>query len=528
MKEASGTWFPGPFPRQANGLFALLEEPILQPMRRLIPPVLLLCSLSACGGDGGSTPAPTPTPTPTPGANSAPAFTSATAASVLENATVAYQATATDGDNDPLAFSISGGADAARFTINGAGQLSFVSAPNFELPADADANNVYAVTLSVSDGKTSVTRDVQVTVTNSKEGIAVHRIATGLSQPVQAFRVPNSDDELYVIEKAGRIYRLNVTTGAKTLEATVTNLATDGERGLLGLTTGPRAASGGLAAYVVATAADGAVELRQYGLNAATGAFDAPATPTVILSIPHAQNNNHNGGWLEFGPDGLLYWGIGDGGGGGDPNNNAQNTSSRLGKILRLALGPGGWGPASNSFAGAGDPYVFAYGLRNPFRNAFEGNDLIIGDVGQNAVEEIDIIGIVTAGANLGWRYLEGTRAFTGTAPPGLIAPKLQYTHGSGPLQGATIIGGRVYRGIIASIDGHYFFGDYISRHVWSVPYARLLAGPLLDGAGYELRDADLAPDAGTIDMPVAFNLDRAGRFYIVDLDGEIFRVDAS
>jgi glucose/arabinose dehydrogenase len=495
-------------------------------MRRLIPPVLLLCSLGACGGDGGST--PTPTPTPTPGTNSPPTFTSASTVSIVENSTQAYQASATDGDNDPLSYSIAGGADAARFTINGTGQLSFVSTPNFEQPADADANNVYAVTLSVSDGKTSVTRDVQVTVTNSKEGIVVHRIAMGFSQPVQAFRVPNSDDELYVIEKAGRIYRLNVTTGAKTLEATVSNLATDGERGLLGITTGPRTASGGLAAYVVATAADGAVELRQYGLNATTGAFDVPATPTVILSIPHAQNSNHNGGWVEFGPDGLLYWGIGDGGGSGDPNNNAQNTSSRLGKILRLALGAGGWGPASNGFTGAGDPYVFAYGLRNPFRNAFEGNDLIIGDVGQNAVEEIDVIGIGTAGANLGWHYLEGTHSFTGTAPAGLITPKLQYTHGSGPLQGASIIGGRVYHGAIASIDGHYFFGDYVSQHVWSVPYARLLSGPLLDGTGYELRDADLAPDFGTINMPVAFNVDRAGRFYIVDLDGEIFRVDAS
>ena len=517
---------PGAFSLPGNDLFASIGQPSLRPMRRLIPPVLLLCSLGACGSDGSPTPAPAPTPTPS--ANTPPVFTSPATASVVENSTQAYQATASDPDSDPLSYSITGGADAARFSINGTGQLSFIAAPNFELPSDADANNVYAVTLSVSDGKASATRDLQISVTNSKEGIAVHRVATGFSQPVQANPVPNSDDELYVIEKAGRIYRLNVTTGARTLEATVINLATDGERGLLGITTGPRTASGGFAAYVVATATDGAVELRQYGVNATTGAFDNPATPTVILSIPHAQNSNHNGGWVEFGPDGLLYWGVGDGGGGGDPNNNAQNTSSRLGKILRLALGSGGWGPASNGFTGASDPYVFAYGLRNPFRNAFEGNDLIIGDVGQNVVEEIDVIGIASAGANLGWHYLEGTHSFTGTAPSGLIAPKLQYTHGNGPLQGASIIGGRVYHGPILGLEGVYFFGDYVSQHVWTVPYARLLAGPLLDGVGYELRDTDLTPDIGTIDMPVAFNIDRAGRFYIVDLDGEIFRVDAS
>jgi len=519
---------PGAFSFPGNDLFAPPGQSILRLMRRLIPPVLLLCSLGACGGSsGGSSPAPTPTPTP--GTNSPPAFTSAATANIVENSAQAYQATASDPNNDPLAYSIAGGADAARFTIDGSGRLSFVSPPNFEQPADADANNVYAVTLRVSDGSATATLDLQLTVTNSKEGISVHRVGTGFSQPTQLWKTPNGDDEVYVIEKAGRIYRLNVTTGAKALEATVTNLATDGERGLLGMTTGPRTASGGLAAYVIATAADGTVELRQYGINATTGVFDNPTTPTLILGIPHAQNNNHNGGWIEFGPDGLLYWGVGDGGGGGDPNNNGQNTGSRLGKILRLALGSGGWGPASNGFTGAGDPYVFAYGLRNPFRNAFEGSNLIIGDVGQGAIEEVDIIGIGTPGANLGWRYLEGTRSFSGTPPNGiaLIPPVLQYTHGNGPLQGGSIIGGRVYHGAIASIDGHYFFGDYVSQHVWSVPYARLLSGPLLDGSGYELRDADLTPDVGSLNMPVAFNVDRAGRLYIVDLDGDIFRIDA-
>lgn len=498
-------------------------------MRSLIPALLLVGTLSACGGDSGSGGTPTPTPTPPiGGANTPPVITSGATASVAENVTVAYQAFGSDPELDPISFSISGGPDAARFTINGSGQVSFVSAPNFELPADADANNVYLFTLRVADNRGgAATLDVQITVTNSREGISVQRVATGFSEPLQMFRTPNSDDEIYVVEKGGRIYRHNVATGARTLELTVGNLSTNGERGLLGLTTGPRTSAGGLAAYVVATAADGAVELRQYGMNATTGAFDSPASPTVLLSIPHAQNSNHNGGWVDFGPDGLLYMGVGDGGGGGDPNNNAQNPASRLGKILRLALTSGGWGAAPGNAAGA-DPYVFALGLRNPFRNGFEGNNLIIGDVGEGQIEEINIAGIGQAGVNFGWRYFEGTQGFSGTPPGGLslTAPLLQYRHGSGPYQGASVIGGRVYHGANSRLEGSYFFGDYVSQHVWTVPYARLLSGPLLDGQGFELRDADLTPNAGTINRPVHFGTDRAGRFYIVDLDGEIFRVD--
>ncbi len=495
-------------------------------MRYTAPSLIALALLTGCGGDSSPTPTPTPVPTPTPTPsvpNGPPSFTSAASVSVAENTSMVYQATATDPDNNPLAFTISGGPDAARFTIDGTGKLSFVAAPDFEQPADADGNNVYLVTLRVSDGTASATLDLQVTVTNSSENIAVHRVGSGFSQPVQIFPTPNNNDEIYVIEKGGRIYRLNVTTGAKTLELTVANLSTTNERGLIGITTGPRTAGGGLAAYVVATAADGTVELRQYGLNATTGTFETPATPNILLSIPHSAAN-HNGGWIEFGPDGLLYMAVGDNGVG----DNAQDTTVRLGKILRLGLSSTGWGPApGNPFlSGGGDPYIFALGLRNPFRNAFEGNNLIIADVGEGNVEEVDIIPITQAGTNFGWPFKEGTRNNRGTAPPGLTGPVLQYTHGNGPLQGGSITGGRVYHGPIASLEGQYFFGDYVSRHVWSVSYERMLAGPLLDGAGYQLRDADLTADVGAISQPVAFNTDKLGRFYIVDLDGEIFRID--
>ncbi|MBO9671108.1 MAG: PQQ-dependent sugar dehydrogenase [Sphingobium sp.] len=501
-------------------------------MQRLILSTFLLASLSACGGSS------TPTPTPTP-SNSPPVFTSPATASVAENQTLVYQATASDPNGDAVAYSIAGGPDAAQFTLDGNGKLSFTAAPNFDAPQDSNGDNVYEVTLRASDGNTNTTLNLQVTVTNSKEGIAVHRVATGFSQSVQVYAVPGQNDQIYVGEKGGRIYLLDLPTGAKTLILTADNISTDGERGLIGFAAGvvtPGTVQPTQGFFVLVTNSAGDVELRVYARNP-SGLYFLSNVDPYLLRVPHSANNNHNGGWVDFGPDGQLYVGIGDGGGSGDPNNNAQNPSSQLGKILRLApvadpyagASPRFWGASPNNpyASGGGDPYVFALGLRNPFRAAFEGNNLIIGDVGQNAVEEVDIIPVGTPGANLGWHFLEGTHSFTGTAPAGLTAPKLQYTHGNGPFQGASVIGGRVYHGTIAAIDGHYFFGDYVSQHVWSLPYSRLLSGPLLDGTGFELRDADLAPDAGTINMPVSFNVDRAGRLYIVDLDGDIFRVDA-
>lgn len=509
-------------------------------MQRLILPTVLLVSLGACGGSSTSTPTPTPTPT-----NSPPTFTSPATASVAENQALAYQAAASDPNGDAVAYSIAGGSDAAQFTLDGTGKLSFTTAPNFDDPQDSNGDNVYEVTLRASDSKANSALDLKVTVTNDKEGISLHRIATGFSQPVQIYQVEGNPSQLYVAEKGGKIYQLDTQTGTRTLLLTLSNISTDGERGLIGFAVDvdDRVPTNTFTSfYTVSTAPNGNILVDWYIKNQFGYIFPSNIQPNIMI-IPHPTNNNHNGGWIEFGrrtssypPD--IYIGIGDGGGSGDPNNNAQNPNSRLGKILRLHYDPtGGNGAsavywtyaASNPFASgtSGDPFVFAYGLRNPFRAAFESDDLIIGDVGQDTVEEIDIISATTGGANLGWPYLEGTQTFKGTAPGGLIGPVLQYHHGTGNFQGSTVIGGLVYHGPIASLDGKYIFADYVNHHIWAVPYARLKAGPFLDGRGYEVRDSDFAPDAGSIDQPVAFGKGSDGRVYIVDLDGEIFAVDA-
>ncbi len=473
---------------------------------------------AGCSSGGGSAPTPSPTP---PSANRAPAFTSAATASVAENIAAALTAAASDPDGNPLTFSIAGGADAARFAMTSAGALTFAPAPNFDLPGDADGDNVYQVQLRVSDGSLSATQDVAVTVTNSREGIAVRRVGTGFTQPLYVAPIPG-DTRVHVVEKGGGIWRLDPATGAKTLIRTIGNLSTDGERGLLGLAVNTNAPGTYGEALVMATAADGAVEIRSLSLS-------NPATPyTVVLNTPHPTNNNHNGGWLGFGPDGHLYAGIGDGGGGGDPSNNAQNVNVRLGKILRLAQSGGSYVPAPGNpyAAGGGDPWVFAIGLRNPFRASFAPDGrLLIADVGQGAREEIDIVRTNQPGLNFGWRFLEGTQPFSGTAPTGLTPPVTEYSHGTGPRQGRSVIGGYVYRGPVASLAGSYVFGDYISGNIWSVPYASLVAGSTLASSNYERRNQDLAPDAGTINQLASFGEDAAGNLFIVDLDGEIFMV---
>lgn len=485
-------------------------------MQKRLFVALIPLVLASCGSGGGSN-------TPPPTANAPPAFTSLQTASVAENITNAFQATASDPNGDALTFTINGGADAARFAITSAGALRFNAAPDFDLPGDADGDNVYAVVLRVSDGQASATQTVNITVTNSREGIAVARVGTGFSQPLYVAPIPG-DNRVYVVEKGGNVYRFDPANGSRTLALDITDISTSGERGLLGLAPYPdHAASQRL--FAVATAPNGNVQVRRYTL----GQPDSSTNYDLVLDIPHPGFDNHNGGWIGFGPDGHVYVGVGDGGGGGDPNNNAQNRNVQLGKILRFAVGGGGnsYAPApGNPFlAGGGDPYVFAFGLRNPFRASFSGSTLIIGDVGQGAIEEIDMVTTTQPGLNFGWRFLEGTQPYSGTAPAGLTPPVAEYGHGSGARQGRSVTGGYVYRGPVTSLQGHYVFGDFVSGNIWTVPFADLVAGQTLPSSRFAVRNEDFAPDAGTISNIASFGEDSAGNLFIVSIGGDIFMV---
>lgn len=477
--------------------------------------ILLPLILASCGGGsdgGGGTP---------PAANAPPVFTSPQTASVVENTTAAYQATASDPDGNALTFSIEGGADTARFSITAAGALSFAAAPDYDLPGDADGDNVYAVTLRVTDGRATATQAVNITVTNSREGISVVRVGTGFNQPLYVAPIPGSSN-VYVVEKGGDVYRFDPANGTRTRVLDITDISTNGERGLLGLAAYPDHASS-QRLFAVATATDGAVQVRRYTL----GQPNSSTAYDIVLSVPHSENSNHNGGWIGYGPDGHVYVAVGDGGGSLAPS--AQNTNSRLGKILRFAVGAGGnsYSPApGNPFlSGGGDPYVFALGFRNPFRASFSGSTLVIGDVGEGAVEEVDIVTTSQPGLNFGWPFREGTQTNSGTPPAGLIDPVAEYLHGSGPRQGRTVTGGYVYRGPVASLQGQYVFGDFISGNLWTVPFASLVQGQTLASSRFARRNEDFAPDAGTISQLASFGEDSAGNLFLVSLNGSIFMV---
>jgi len=501
-----------------------------------LPLSLVLLAATACGGGsggGGGGPAPSP--------NQPPAITSPAAATVQENSSgTFYTATATDADGNAVTFSLSGGADRAAFAITAAGALSFAQTPDFEDPADADANNVYQVQIAASDGTTSTTLSFAVTVTNvGPDGFRVARVGTGFAAPLFVTGMRDGSGRVFVVEQAGRIRILNPANGA--ISATPfldvsAETTTTGERGLLGLALGQDFFVGG-SFYVYMTNPSGQIEIRRYRTMAANPNQADPATADIILRIDHPGQTNHNGGWIEVGLDGMLYLGTGDGGGSGDPNNNAQNRNSYLGKILRIDPRTDAFPadplrdyaiPAGNPFAGGGGlAEIWAYGLRNPFRASFDliTQNLWIGEVGQGAREEIDLMRPIDGGANFGWRILEGTTPFGGGATTGLTPPVAEYLHGAGPREGDSVTGGYVYRGPIEAFRGNYFFGDFITGNIWSVPVARVSLGTTLSSSQFTLRRTQFVPNAGTINNISSFGLDQSGNLYIVDYDGEIFRI---
>jgi glucose/arabinose dehydrogenase len=492
--------------------------------------------LASCGDDGAGT-------TPPPATNRPPAFTSATTASVTENSTgIAYTATATDPEGTALTFGISGGADRAAFAITAGGALSFVASPDFEAPTDADKNNIYLIQLSVSDGTANATLDLAVTVTNSGlDAFQVRRVVTGLNAPLYLTALPDGSGRVLVVEKAGLVRIVTPVSGVINQTPFLdirTTIATDSERGLLGLALAPDYITSGTA-YAYVTNLSGDIEVRKFQAAAGTRDRLDAATSDIIISIPHPTYSNHNGGWIDFGPDGNLYLGVGDGGGAGDPNNNAQNSNARLGKILRIDPARDTYPndpqrdyaiPSANPFVSSGGaPEVWMLGLRNPFRAGFDrttGN-LYIGDVGQDTVEEIDLVPSGINGLNFGWRLREGTQPHSGGAnSSAFTAPVTEYGHGSGPTQGNSVTGGYVYRGPVEALRGQYFFGDFVNGNIWSVPVAQLVQGQTLASTAFTPRRTAFSPITGTINNIASFGLDQAGNLYIVDYDGEIYIVE--
>jgi len=329
-----------------------------------------------------------------------------------------------------------------------------------------------------------------------------------------------------VVEKSGLISLTNFKD-QKGVILNWENKITDSsnEQGFLGIALAPDFTKSGRA-YFNLTNKKGNTEIWRYTFNPSK-LSDALKKPELLLSFkqPH---KNHNGGWLDFGPDGMLYIATGDGGSGNDPKNYAQNLNSYLGKVLRIDVsGTSGYTvPKDNPFIGKGKPEVFSYGLRNPWRCSWHESSLIIADVGQTAWEEVNYTSLKNLkGANFGWRLREGKvqtprKKVGGNKPAGAIEPSLVYSHDvSHSLAGISITGGVVYDGPIKSLKGKYIFADYVLPRVWAAELTSTSYSDLITFGD------DVRPDKGTVNNITHFTMANDGELYIVCNNGSIFKI---
>ncbi len=330
------------------------------------------------------------------------------------------------------------------------------------------------------------------------------QVAAGLERPVDL--QPDPLGRLWLVEKLGHIHLLQDGQLANTPFLNIEDRVNDtsNEMGLLGLALHPDFAQNGFF-YVNYTGAGGDTFISRF--TAGVDSAD-PNSEVILLRVPQPYPN-HNGGTMNFGPDGFLYIGLGDGGAGGDPEGNGQSLDTLLGKILRIDV------DSAEPYAiPPGNPFgdeIWAYGLRNPWRMSFDSitGDLYIGDVGQGEWEEIDLLPAnSTGGQNFGWDHREGAHDFEGGGPAGMIDPIAEYSHAEG---GCSVTGGYVYRGSMTEWFGIYLYGDYCTGLIW---------GLIRSGEGWQKQlmfDTDY--------RITSFGQDSNGEVYLIDDGGEVYRL---
>lgn len=344
--------------------------------------------------------------------------------------------------------------------------------------------------------------------------LGLETIASGLSNPVY-LAAPPGDARRFIVEQQGRIL---VVENGSVLQAPfldiVSKVSSGGERGLLSVAFHPRFATNGYV-YVNYTDVNGDTRVERYRVSNNRNVAD-PGSAKLIIRVDQPYSN-HNGGLVMFGSDAMLYIGMGDGGSGGDPHGHGQNRQSLLGKMLRLNVDSGDPYsiPPDNPFAaGGGRGEIWAIGMRNPWRFAFDrvGGFLYIADVGQNQWEEISAVPARSAGLNYGWNIAEGNHCYASPSCDliGLVRPVLEYSHD----QGCSVTGGFVYRGMrMPALTGTYFYSDYCSG--W------LRSFRLANGAATELREWAV----GEIGNVTSFGEDAAGELYILSSNGRVYRL---
>ncbi|MES2440295.1 MAG: PQQ-dependent sugar dehydrogenase [Verrucomicrobiota bacterium] len=379
--------------------------------------------------------------------------------------------------------------------------------------------------------KTSIATTFLATLAIAHAEIGVEQVAKGFERPVWAGVPKGIKGKLWVMEQGGKVWIVDDKTGERGAEPFL-DVSGDvtrkgNEEGLLGLAFSPDFAKSGRF-YVNYT--DKEKQTRIVRFISKDGKTTDHATEEVLMKYP-SEFENHNGGWLDFGPDNMLYIGNGDGGAGDDPNKRGQALDTLLGKILRIDVSPekGYKSPSDNPFLNSKDakPEIWAYGVRNPWRCSFdrETGDFWIGDVGQNRLEEINYMPKGKAsGANFGWRLREADKEnpkkdVGGPMPDGAIDPVYVYKHGMKDDEGLSVTGGYVYRGPIKELHGRYVFGDYQNPRIWSFALKNGKA------SGFEDHTKALQPEGGRINLISSFAEDNDGNLFIVDHTGPIYRV---
>ena len=352
---------------------------------------------------------------------------------------------------------------------------------------------------------------------NGAVTLRLETVASGLSSPLYV-AAPAGDNRLFIVEQTGRIRIVKNGQLLATPFLDIRNKITSGgERGLLSVAFHPNYATNGLF-FVNYTNTSGNTHVERYLVSSNPDVAD-PTSAKLILFVAQPFSN-HNGGLVLFGPDGMLYIGMGDGGSGGDPQGNGQNRNTLLGALLRIDVNNGDPYaiPSSNPFVGMAGMRgeIWAWGLRNPWRYAFDRSAgmLYMADVGQSQWEEIDVQPVTRGGLNYGWNIMEGAHCYSpssGCNQQNLVIPAVEYSHSDG----CSVTGGLVYRGTkIPEIAGHYFYGEYCSGWIRSFRYAN---GQAQDKAQWNLP---------TVAGLSSFGEDAAGELYVTSLsDGTVYRI---
>ena len=346
----------------------------------------------------------------------------------------------------------------------------------------------------------------------------LREIATGLDFPVH-LTAPADDPRLFIVEKTGAI---RIVEGASVLAEPfldVSGLVSNAnEQGLLSVAFHPDYASNGRF-FVDYTDDAGDTRVVEYRVSGDPNRAD-PAPVRTVLAVEQPFRN-HNGGLVVFGPDGMLYVGLGDGGSAGDPEENGQNQGTLLGSILRLDVDGGEPYaiPPDNPFVDrpGARAEIWAYGLRNPWRFAFDrgSGEIYIADVGQNAIEEVNVSGGGGRGLNYGWNTMEGTRCFdppSGCDTAGLTPPVAEYGHDDG----CSVTGGHVYAGsALPDLRGIYFYSDFCGGFVRGFRFA---GGQATD----HRRWPEIEPPESSV---TSFGEDAAGELYILTAEGGVYQI---